>query len=216
MNNENLAITPMVKRKLSLQVVPNVSFNHNGQNIEVRPFISPDDEVSLIKNYIDVYFNNTKKMVEFSSFDFIGAEYALNIGILQLLTSVEIIDENGKSAINYPLLVANNLMREIKFRIANYDEFEVKLYRTVSEMKEKIYNQKAIGSVIDGLVIKASIVLEQFAKVDMTPEGIAGLQDIAKTLAGSLQDSPLKPLIKESIDGVAKATKRKYTKKNKS
>jgi hypothetical protein len=181
----------MEKITLNLEAaeIENTTFKFLGNKIEVVPTITIEDQVLFIRNYLDNYFDPSNDLISDTTTNYIGAEYALALEILDKYTNVDISEDKD---------VLLSLTDEIFSKISNYSDFREKLWRVVSDKKEELDLEKSVGTVIDGLVTKVTDFIERLASINIDDEGLAKLKSTAQELLTGIEQSPVAEVFKES------------------
>lgn len=179
----------MEKIKLEYKVPKNVSFEWNGNNIEVQPYLDLPQQSVLIKKYLMEYFNEGYAMREpedvilsDSKYCYLEAEYSLMNLLLHLVTNIE-VQENDFDLNVYD---SSDLYNQVISRIKNYDSFKERLNRIILDIKEEEAQQKSIGTVLDSIADRLYLVLDNFSNI--TPENIANLAQLTGDLTGKIND----------------------------
>ncbi len=189
---ENIVVAPKVRE--------NVKFQYNGAEIEVNPYITVEEEVELISNYVNAYFypnqDSSFGYLKEGNFDYWQANYGLIQKIMTDKTNVDV--EYGQTHADEMI----ELFYEVVSHISNYRFFKSRLDKTVESIKDS----KSIGIVIDGLVTKIQDILSSFQNID--PEE---LKKLADSLIGKMENSSVSEIFNES----AKQSKPNKTRKTK-
>jgi hypothetical protein len=204
----------MEKITLNLEAVEaeNVTFKLFGNKIEVIPVLTLEDQILLTIHYLNNYFDNSGELIPGTSTNYIGAEYALVLEIMDKYTNINIAED--KDVI---LMYWKNVCQYI----LNFPEFKCGLDRVVQDKKEELALEKSVGTVIDSLVTKVTDFIERLASINIDDEGLAKLKETAKELMSNIEQSPVAEIYKESskqvqIDQAAKTVKTTSRKPRKS
>lgn len=159
------------------------------EKIEVKRFLSDDDEQTLIPVYVETYFDNRAFG---NSTDFNGAERLLDFAILDTMTSIDaslkkwyVKDKN--KILDY--VYETGLMDKIKSHIVNYGEMYKKIQRIVADGRQERFSAR-------GLFKEA---IESISELDF--EKLKNFANQIKELQEEMKDSPLRPLLDESKKG---------------
>jgi hypothetical protein len=195
----------MEKITLNLEAVEteNVTFKFFGNKIEVIPALTLEDQILLVIHYLDNYFDNSGELIPDTTTNYIGAEYALALEILDKYTNVNITEDKD-------ILLA--LWKEVQSHISNYDVFKYDIERVVHDKQKELALKASTGIVLDSLVTKVTDFIERLASINIDDEGLAKLKDTAKELLSNIEQSPVAEVFKESskqaqLDQVAEAAK---------
>ena len=158
------------KSKVILEPLQWIKVEHQKNDIWVNPWIGMMHKTMLINNYIESFFNSDRDFVS----NFIEAEYGQMLQILDLMTTVEVIDESGE-ATDIDGIVNSNLWLKIRNSILNYDEFRDELSFIVENIQNEKDMQKSVGYTFDRLANKLFELLDKVSQIDFTQEGIQQL-----------------------------------------
>jgi len=178
----------------------NESFDFLDKKIQVVGFIGIASQIILANIYLDAYFNPELKNIEdmfLSGWDYLGAENALMLAILDKLTNVTVFDEN-RSAMNVDYVVESGLWYHVKTSIENYDEFRASLEVLVENAKQEELMQRSLGGVIDELTIKLVDFVNSLVDMDISDSGLEKIAGQIAELSKSLENTPLRPLLEEA------------------
>lgn len=166
-----------------------LTFDFHGKPVEVKPYVSEEDEQLLISVYVDAYFDE-------GSFgndtDFFGAERWLDFALLDILTSVNPSLKKWNSGEDNKILEYANesgLLHEVKSRIVNFEDVYDKIQRIVSDGRQERFSANGL--------LKEAIKLI----TDLDFEKVKTMMSQVKDLEGEMEDSPLSALFKESKEG---------------
>jgi hypothetical protein len=117
----------MEKITLNLEAVETkpVTFEFLGNLIKVNPVLSLEDQILLVIHYLDNYFDNSGELIPGATTNYIGAEYALALEILDKYTNVNIAEDKD-------ILLA--LWKEVQSHISNYDVFKYDIERVIERL----------------------------------------------------------------------------------
>ena len=154
--------------------------------VMVNPYIDMATQVTLIKLYLETYFNNSKegKMLELPRYDYFSAEQTLNFAIVDLCTNIDL------TSLNYDLFSANKYMEEIIKNISNYWYLRDVIEKNI-EIVEK---QLDFGKNVE-------LIKEQFYTFFNEFSSHFDAENVQKQLENVLNEvknSPLAPLLEES------------------
>lgn len=133
----------MEKVKLEYSAPEKKIIKFNNSYIEVEPFISLQNQIILIKRYMEVYFGNkdSNPMLLELNYSEVESEYDLQIGLLSLITNIDIEE------MNYEILDAYNLYDMVIKNVSNYDLFMKRLNETKQEMLRQKQIEFSAGNV---------------------------------------------------------------------
>jgi hypothetical protein len=172
----------MDKAKLVFTLPEDKVVKYNGVEIKITPFLTMEEQIYLVRQYLDDYFGiNEDSLVPFSEYNFIEAEFKMKNYILQLITNVDTdnIDNN--------IYADPKFWRVISKNINNYKQFMNTLAVIVEEVKEQFVLKNSVGKVILDLIEKAYSVLDKFS--EMTPEDLEKIQKQGVELIERLEKS---------------------------
>ena len=197
----------MQKKKLKLKKtsrVNEVTYSDENKNqvvFDVVNHIPLAAQFILANTYLDAYFNSAIENIEemfISEWDYIGAENALILVIIDDFTSISIVDGNDKISIDIDDIVRSGIWDLIKSSIKNYEEFRKCLDVMVEDAKREILSKRSVGHVIDSLADRAMSLISSLAELDLSEEGIKQIMDSIGNLSEQLEDSPIGSLLEES------------------
>lgn len=126
-------------------------FEFLGQKIQINTVLGLDDQMTLIRDYIESYFS-PKEGVSFGRYNYIEADLLLKVGLIDKLTSIKV----DSKKFDIDVMEAYGIMRLIEQAVKNLPDFMDRLYETVVIIEEQKESEKALGSVIDVAVSKLS------------------------------------------------------------
>jgi hypothetical protein len=181
----------MEKITLNLEAVEteNVTFKFFGNKIEVIPVLTLEDQILLVIHYLNNYFDNSGELIPDTTTNYIGAEYALALEIMDKYTNVNISEDKD-------ILLA--LWKEVQAHISNYDVFKYDIERVVHDKQKELALKASTGLVLDSLVTKVTDFIERLASINIDDEGLANLKETAKELMSNIEQSPVAEIYKES------------------
>lgn len=157
------------------------TIDFNGNEIEVESYIPVATKNALISQYLNDYFNG-------DSYDFIGAELSLKYFMLELLTNIEVTNDNGV-VLDPDVFSCTDLWEKVVFVIINYNDFRKELERTVNDRKEQVVIENSIGKVVSGLADKLNMFLDNIQNMNITPELLEQVKETGKELIGNIEQS---------------------------
>lgn len=167
--------------------------------IEIIPYISVTDEITLISDYVKRYFkpneDETFSYIEKGDYDYWQAEFALIQRIMDTMTNVDTVETNANEMVEIFYLVVE--------KISNYHQFRERLDETIGAIKDS----KSIGVVIDNLVNNATELFESFKSID--PEKI---KELADSVVKTIESSNVAPIFTEANKQVVSDTNLKNNK----
>jgi len=174
----------------------------NGKMFLVEQYISRDVENKLIKFYMDTYFSTETfegAIPEIKPLrNYIAAERVLQMSMIDLLSNIDI------STLDFDLFIAHVGFNTISSNLVNYDEFRNNLDRVVSIIEKQLELSQTITTLKEQLY---TFLAELPTKFD-----IEGMKTQLSSLATEVKDSPLSPLLVESVKQPKKTTKTKNKK----
>jgi len=166
---------------------------YKGNEIQVFPFLSLPKQGFLINSYLREYLTpKENRLIEFSKYNYLEAEFSLINYIYDLNTNIEAKD------IDLDVVADVELWNIVKKEITNFEDFRNKLDYIVKQLREDIALGASVGSVLDSLVEKGVSILEKFS--ELTPETINMAKETGLQLMEKLEES--------SILGESKPVKR--------
>jgi hypothetical protein len=190
----------MEKKEFKLELPKNITVAIGRQDIEMRPYISITEYGALISSYVDAYFNSAVRDVPMDKYNVIGAEHALILALVDILTSIEIKEGTPFEILYYD----TNIWYEIESNISNYSDFRSCLDRIVANIKEQIEQEKSIGTTIDSLGKKIEVLLTKVSQSieNFKPEDLEKLKAAGNELIKNLNEAPVaKQVIDDSERG---------------
>ena len=172
----------MDKKKISLESPKNVNLTYGETVIKVKPFISMEEQVELIRNYIEQYFQvspllNTEK-------NYLMAEYGLMLAIVDMCTDIMLF-ENDKPILTIDEILATDLWDTIRNKIVNYYEFSEKLNRIVSDIKQENESKMSLGYVLDGLAERVENAISSLMTFEPTEENMGKIKELVAQVNAS-------------------------------
>lgn len=182
----------MEKVKLTFDEPKSKKFWFSGQEIVVAPYLTIQDQITLIKTYVETYFQPNENTLTpgDSGRDIIGADFSMMLGIVDLCTNIDV------SEINLDELINSGLWDKIYKCIENYEEFQSLLRGVVLDILREKELRKSVGFVIDVLATKLSDFLDAMSNLD--PESIKQLGESGVSLLKDIEKSPVTGLFKEA------------------
>lgn len=162
------------------------TFDFHGNKIIVSPtYISAENELFFIKKYSDIYFDpKLYKLGEDSfslGYDYIGAEYTLDILLVDRYTNVKYDDPMIMEA------VAMGLAQEVKNRLVNWYDFTNNLFESMEIAKRKNELNDSLNTVSEYI---GNYIRRTIAEFD--PEK---LKYSLKELEDAIKNSPIKEFL---------------------
>jgi hypothetical protein len=191
----------MEKKVFELKQPKIIEIEFSGNIIEVTPYITRLQVAGMINNYLMAYFMSDRKSVPvtMSTRNFLDAEYALKLDIIDNLTNIKVL-ENNKLIFDIDLAIANGLYSKIQNSIVNYGEFYSFLKFILDDIENQLALEKSLGSVIDGLMSKIQEILGNFSDSleNMKPEDLDKAKMLGQDLLKQLNESPISNIFKEA------------------
>jgi hypothetical protein len=157
-----------------------VKIEFNEQEIIVKPYISIESKIVLMNNYISMLFEPGKDLVS----NYIGAEYALILGVVDFNTNVLVSEES----INIDNLVGSGLWNMIVDKIYNYYEFKNEVEVICERIKEKVAIERSFNTSFDKLSNAIIGFIEKVSDLDLSEAGIKNLVEAMKTEVGEYKN----------------------------
>lgn len=149
--------------------------------IKVKKYISFDDMLSILHDYINVYFDTPSGFL-LASHNCVGAEYSFLLGVIGKCTDIELSKDNQMSLTIDDLLTHSDLVEEIKDKITNYTDVYSMARMLIVDIEKQKELDKSVGSVIDEAVKKLTVFLTNFKLKDTD---ISELRDMVKEINSS-------------------------------
>jgi hypothetical protein len=176
----------MEKKNYNFSNPDSVFITVMGQEVEVRPFLNVNEQIALINQYLETYFSLETKSIEKDAWAEWDAEYALQLGIVDLLSDIKI--EGAFDNLFY-----SNGYQEIENVIVNYWQFRQLLDDAVENIKRQLEMQNSVGAKLDSLFNKIEVLLNNLnnSMQNMNPEMLEKLKETGTELVGKLTENPL-------------------------
>jgi hypothetical protein len=168
----------MDKVKLEFKIPEMKTFEYQGVQIEVNPFLSAAQQAFLINKYLEAYFIKTEiSAVALSEYDYLGAEFTLKDLLCQTSTNLD------TDALDSNFYFDPGFWSVITERISNYDDFKHTLDIIVAEIKEQKMLNNQLGKVLSGLLDKLNKIFD-----NISPEEVEKLQKQTGELVEKLKE----------------------------
>jgi hypothetical protein len=173
----------------------NVEIVFQDKLIEVRPVLHLAEQAQIIENYIQNRFF-AEPSLYVTGHDILGAEHALRLDIIQLLTNINVKEED------ISVFLYGELWYEVVSAIENYSEFEDILEETVEDVIESLALKSSVGSVLESLSAKVSAFLDKISVIaeNLKPEDL----DKIKELVGSLGEQLKAPAVSAIVEDMSR------------
>ena len=177
----------MEKITIELKPVEPIEISVGGKIIKVEQYINETIQRNLIMFYVDTYFSGESfdNITPKPSFNYLGAEKVLHLAMIDLLTNVD------HTTLDYDLFIAHDGFSKMFYNIENYEEFRSDLNRVVSIIEKQLELSQTITTFKEQLY---TFLAELPTKFD-----VEGMKTQLSSLATELKDSPLSPLLAESV-----------------
>lgn len=182
------------KQKLKLENKKNVRLDFDKFEILVKPYISLNDKISILRTYFDAFLSENDIIVAYMQ-----AEYSIVLQIIDLCTDID-IDNAGVDD-----LISSGVWDKVVAEISNYWKLRQDIDTIVKFMREDSIAEKSVGTVIDNLSGKVLGLIDKLSQIDVSKEGFEILSQEIKKL-GEIE-SPVLDAPKE------KPVRKKPTKK---
>lgn len=177
----------MDKVKIDFQIPEKIKVDYRGQEIELIPFITIPQQIYLINEYVNDYYNDLgKHFIEKDKYNYLEAEFNMVSYLTQLLTNVD-------PDISHDMVGDNEYISLFEENVENYNIFRKRLLNTLNSITNQIEIENSIGPIMAKLVNKGYDILESFSELE--PEDIEKLQNKSIDMLKQLDESSL---IKES------------------
>lgn len=162
----------------------------SGDNLifSVKTYLSVEDMFTLLSRYVYELFSNNE-----DGQNVVRAENGLIIGLIELCTNIELVDESGNANFSMDDVMANyNIVETIKENINNWSYFNhVILYKSIQEELRKKEYENSISYRLNDIYNKTI----EFLQADFSPEKIDSLKDLLK----EIEKSPLAKMVGEKV-----------------
>lgn len=159
-----------------------VNITHLGCNIQVKSRLTFAEEVYLIGEYVEHYFNHLNEgIVPSSQYSYMEAETLLMGLVYNMCTNIEMEEEDFDNDIYADPV----LWGKVKYQISNFKDFAYKLNRIVQDTKETERMNLSIGKVVSELSEKLFSMMEDLGGA--SPESIQELISHGKDMAETLK-----------------------------
>ena len=106
---------------------------YNGAKIQIVPFLSMSQQITLINNYLDDYFGiNPERFIKSTGYNLIEADMKLKNYLFQACTNIDATDVDDK------IYADEDFYEELTGSIENYWAFRQRLVEIVSDVKEQV------------------------------------------------------------------------------
>ena len=188
----------MEKKRLTIKPAKTVVLDYFGEDFEVVTVLSLPQQIFLIETYLDAYFSTSpeNRNIKGSRWDLISAEYALMVGVLDLCTSIQTVDENGEITFNLSEMMSSNLWTSIKHAIVGYDTFRDLLDRIVFDVHKEIEFEYSVGKVVSDFLAKITPIIQRIS--EFSTQDVGEITKAVSDLEKVVRETPLSPLLAES------------------
>jgi hypothetical protein len=182
----------MDKLEIELKARETKNFLFGSQNVQVKPYISSQDQLILIGIYLKELFGK----VEDSEYNHSRAENSLIAYILDKQTNIKLYnDEENEAIVTMDNIFEHydDLWEKVEKSIVNLSDVKRRIFRSVEERKEQIRLETSLPSTIRNISDRVLEFLESLKDLDLSDEGLAKLKETAKEITDS-------PIIREAVD----------------
>jgi len=184
------------KVNIKFKETKKIGFKFYDEEIEVTSFISFEDELGFFEEYLDSYFEIDEDDGSVK-YDYHGAEYALMLNMLDVLTNVKIKDGDEISIDIMNGEIEKLFLMSVE-HISNYGNFRSRLDRVVSDAKEVVMYEKSLANIVQNIMSNGLDYLSNFSD-SLTPEKIKEVKESFASLLEDVKDSPVEKLLQESV-----------------
>jgi dGTP triphosphohydrolase len=163
----------MDKIAVKTELKKTVKLDFNDNIIIINPYISMETKIILMNNYISMLFEPGKDLVS----NYVGSEYALMLGIMDLNTNVLISEES----VNIDSLIGSGLWDLVVNKIENYYDLKSDLENICKELREKVIAERSFSTSFDKLSNTIIGFIQKISEVDLSQSGIQDLVEKMKT-----------------------------------
>jgi hypothetical protein len=214
---EKIKLEPRTVENMKIAFRETYQFNDRGVKelkdkgieIEVYPFIPLTDQIILIVNYLNNYFQPEQNFISRSKCDYVGAEYALTMELVDKYTNIDIV------GLGSDILYESNLWEKIKLCFSNYDQFRETLERIVNDVKQDLQNEKSLGNVLGEVtpMVKEFIqngmdLVEKLASTEINDETLEKLKTTLKEITDGVSSNPIAKAAFSEADKAVKTEKK--------
>lgn len=186
----------MDKKCISFSKRENVVVKFGEEEIEIIPYIDINLQSTLINEYCKAYFDPTNKLIEKMSGDYFGAEYGIRMEVIDRLTNVSLVTEDGKTDVDYATVLSSGLWEVIVKEISNYGEFRQNLFYIVKSIEKEREILMSIGVTIDSFAKKIGEFLDKLNS--FSPEEVKSLGEQGSKLLKEIEESPASEIFREA------------------
>jgi len=174
-----------------------VSFEYNGQKVEVKPFMNSGEQSLLIENYLATYFYSKDNPVSGLKYDHLSAEYGMVLSVIDMFTSILVV-ENDSLLIDPSRIYNTELWREITSKIQNYSDFRMNLLSAVEDKRKELELELSFGFVVSSLVKRLEELLINSNEVFSNPELVNKMTEDFKSALDQFKETPIGKLVEEA------------------
>ena len=197
------------KIKINFENITYSKITYLGQTIQVKSRLTLGEEISLIMEYVKLYFNHSEKGVSpESKFSYFEAETALMGMVYDTCTNIDM----SETDFNNNIYADSILWGKVKYQIQNFKDFAYKLNRIVQDIKETQKLELSIGNVLSELMDKLMGMVDKYGDTD--PESIQELIEHGKEMAETLKAYNLGDVLTENENKILAGETRELVSKD--
>ena len=184
------------KIKLEFSPVEETTFQFQGKEIAVRPYLSISEKISISDEYLNLLFgDNTMEIGN----RYLLAEHSLILHLIDIVSNVDVEE------IDINQVIYSGLWEGIKNRIVNYESFRFDLNRLISLYQSEQSLELSLGRVVENVGNKIFEVLNKLSDLNAQE-----FKEVADVFVGELNK------LNETVPGITKTvtTKRSRAKKS--
>ena len=184
----------MDRKSFSFEIPKNIVINWGKNQIDIKPFISMEEQAVVIENYVVNYFTAMGDLTLSQSR--VLAEYMSKLDIIEMCTNM--VREEVKDVVFY-----NGLWDEIEKNIVNYSEYRRILDRILEQASRDVSDRKQLGSIVDMFAIKIESMLTKLGSSleSFKPEDLDKAKELAKTLGDQLKSPVMAGVLEDMKRG---------------
>ena len=152
----------MEKKSFNIESEDLVILRFQKQEIQVNPYISVSLQKALMNYYMEAMSLDGKIEDKF-----IEAEQTVMLAMIDNLTNIEI------EGMDLDVIITSGLWNQIRSCIINYEDFRIDLESALKMMRENDAIRNSVDSMIAALVLDIRGLIEKFATVDLSEEGVS-------------------------------------------
>ena len=179
----------MDKKAFTFGDIKSDTFTHEGQVVEVIPYLSYEEMKTLAHTYMLELMRDSDTM----GGNILSAEFSLAANIVDLKTNVQMYSDDEKPVFGIDQLLSHmELYTGTIQRIKNYNLFREILGKIVEQKKFEKEISVSLGNSFQLISARITNFLDDLVNANITDENISKIKELAEQVNGS-------PVIKEAI-----------------